>query len=108
MRRRRLLAGLIASERQIGNHERARARRGDAARVVEHVVEAHRQRRGMTLHDHAERITDEQHIDAGTIGGGGERRVVGGQHRDLLAVRRHPRERRNGDGGFLRRGRGGG
>ena len=95
-------AGLIASERQIGDDERARARRGDAARVIEHVVEAHRQRRCVTLHDHAERIADEQHVDAGAIGGGGERRVVGGQHRDLPSVRRHPGERGNGDRGFLR------
>jgi hypothetical protein len=43
----------------------------------------------VTLNDHAERIADEQHIDARAVGCGSERRVVGGQHRDLVTVFRH-------------------
>ncbi len=81
----------------------ARARAGgDAARVVEHVGERHRQRRVVTLDHHAERIADQQHVDAGAFAERGEARVVGGQHRDLLAVAGHRRERGDGD---ARRGR---
>ncbi|MNP82870.1 hypothetical protein D3C76_1816450 [compost metagenome] len=40
----------------------------------------------MPLQDIAERIADQQHLDAGRAGGCGEGRVVAGQHDDLLAV----------------------
>ena len=40
----------------------------------------------MTLHDHAQRIADQDQIDAVGIEGAGEAGVVGGQHDQLLAI----------------------
>ena len=50
----------------------------DRARVIDHLVERDRQRVGAALHDHAERVADEEDVDAGAIDQAGERRVVGG------------------------------
>jgi len=86
----------IRSERKVGDDERARARGRHALRVVQHVVEAYRKRGRVALDDHAERIADQQHVDTGTIGGRGERRVVGGQHRDPATVACHLHQRGNG------------
>ena len=89
-------ARLVASERHVGDHEcRARAR-GDAARVIDHLVERDWQRRRISTNDHAQRVSDEQRVDAGAIEQHGEARVIAGEHRDLLSLACHGREA--GDG----------
>jgi hypothetical protein len=77
---------LVAAERQVGDDERAFAAGGDAARVVAHFGELHRQRRGVALHHHAERVADQQHVDPGGVEHAREAGVVAGQHGDLLAL----------------------
>jgi hypothetical protein len=61
--------------------------------VIDDVVERDRHRRIVALDHHAERIADEHDIDAGLVDQRGVARVVGGQARDLLAVRLHLAER---------------
>ena len=56
------------------------------ARVVQHVVERHRQRVLVAEHHHADRVADEQHVHAGAVEQPRHRGVVGGEHRDLLAA----------------------
>ena len=78
-----------------------RARAAHHARVVDHLVERHRQRRLVALHDHAEAVADEQHVDAGLVDEPREGEVVGGDHRDLLAARLSAGECRHGDASFV-------
>jgi hypothetical protein len=57
--------------------------------VVGHLGELDRQGRGVALHDHAERIADQQHVDAGGVEHAREAGVVAGQHGELLAAFAH-------------------
>ena len=88
---------LVGPERHVGDHQRALRRARHEARVVDHLVERHRQRRVVALHDVAERVADEQHVDAGRVEDAREGEVVGGEHRDRLAAALAPRERRDRD-----------
>ena len=79
-------AHLIGHERHVGHDERARGAAGHRARVVQHVVERDRQRVLVAEHDHAHRVADEQHVDAGAVEKPRHRGVVGGEHGNLLAA----------------------
>ena len=63
------------------------APRTDGARVMHDGVERDRQRRVEAEDDGAERVADEERVDARAIEQARHRRVVGGQHHDLLALR---------------------
>ncbi len=65
--------------------------------MVHHVVERDRDGVGLALHDHADGVADQDHVDTGQVDEAGERDVVGGDHGDLLAERLHPRQIGNGD-----------
>ena len=64
--------------------------------VVHHLVEGHGQRVRHALDDHAHRVADEDDVDPGLVGQRRERRVVRGDHDDLVldrpAVRLAPGE----------------
>ena len=60
-----------------------------APRVIDHVLQAHRRRRAAALQHVAQRIADQQDVDAGLVQHAREGRVVAGQHRDLLAAGVH-------------------
>jgi hypothetical protein len=55
--------------------------------VVDHLVERDRQRGGLPLDHHAERVAHEQDIDPGSVEQLREGRVVAGEHGDLVAGR---------------------
>ena len=57
----------------------------DGAAVVANLVERDRDRVGEPLDDHAERVADEDHVDAGLVDEARHREVVGRDHRDLRA-----------------------
>ena len=66
--RKRLLARLVvAGERQVGDQPGVAVAARHAARVVRHLVERHRQGAVVPLQHHAERIADQQHVDAGRV-----------------------------------------
>jgi hypothetical protein len=85
-----LRAFLEGPERHVGNHQRSPARAGDARGVVGDVGEGDRQGRVVPLQDHAERVADEQGIDARGFTELGEAGVVAGEDRDLFAAGAHP------------------
>ena len=49
----------------------------------------------MALDHHPQRIADQQDVDPGVVTEVGEARIICGQHRDLRALARHLRERRD-------------
>jgi len=54
--------------------------------VVDHLVHGDRQGRLHALHDHAERIADEDDVDTGCISDAAEREVVRGQCDDRVTA----------------------
>ncbi len=81
------------------------ARRGaadDRLGVVDHLV--HRDPDGRLVAEHrlAERVADQEHRDAGLVEQLRGREVVGGQHRDPLAVGMHPGDVDDGHAGGRR------
>jgi hypothetical protein len=77
---------LVAAERHVGDEEAALAAARDAARVVGHVGEGHRQRGVVSLQHHAERVADQQAVQAGGVEHRGEARVVAGEHGYFHAI----------------------
>jgi hypothetical protein len=92
---RRARRNLERHERQIGDDEGPRLRSHHGARVVQHVRHRHRQRAVVPEHHHAERITDQDHIDTGTVGQPRERMIVGRHHDDATALTLHVAQRRD-------------
>ncbi len=78
--------GLVREERQVADPERGGARPRDGARVVEHVVHRDAQRVVVAEDDHAERVADEDRVDAGRVRGLRGRVVVRRDHDDGLAA----------------------
>ena len=62
-----LRADLIRPERQVADDQGSRLGSRDQTHVVHHVVERHRDRVGLTLHHHADRVADQDHVDTGQI-----------------------------------------
>ena len=79
-------AFLIGAEGHVGDDERALATACDAAGVIDHVGLRYWQRGVVALQHHAERIADQQRIDAAGFGHAGEGGVIAGQHDNLLAA----------------------
>ncbi len=89
---------LVAAEGQVRDDESACGSGGDAACVVGHLGELHRQGRGVALHHHTERVSDQQYLDACGVKHVSEAGVVAGEHGDFLAAFVHRLEGGQGDG----------
>ena len=61
----------------------------DPLRHEDDLVDRHRHGRLATVHDHARGVADEDEVDACGIGEACARRIVRGQHHDLLAAPLH-------------------
>ena len=85
----RLLRCRIGQERHVADDEGTPRAAGDGRGVVEHVLHRHAELVLVAEHRPAERVADEQQRDAGLVEELGRRVVVGGQHRDPLAVGVH-------------------
>jgi hypothetical protein len=68
----------IGADRQVGDDRGRRLGAGHGLGVMKHVREGHAGGVGETEHDHAERVADEQHIDARLVEQPRGRVVVGG------------------------------
>ena len=66
--------------------------------VINHVIHGNRNSGFLTLEDHAERISDQEDIDAGIIQQPSKARIIGGQTGDLLARPFHVLQRHHCDG----------
>ena len=77
---------LVGEKRHVGDDEGVPGSAAHGRGVVHHGVERDGERRLVPQHHHPERVADEQRVHPRTIEQGRHRRVVGGQHRDLLAA----------------------
>ena len=82
-------AGVIAHERHVDGHVGAPYGRADRSTVVGHLIDSHRQGVLLTLDHHAQGVTDQDDIHAGTIEQPSEGRVISGQHGDLAGLQFH-------------------
>ena len=94
---RELAVALVAAERHVHHHQRPRYRAHHRRGMVDHLVQGDGQRRFMSMHDIGGAVAHQQHIQSGLIQDACEAEIVGGQHRDLLALRLHLREARRRD-----------
>jgi hypothetical protein len=76
--------GLVASEGEIPDEERARGAPGDGAAVVEHEVERHGERGVVAVDDHGGGVSDEADVDPCGVDVDGGGVVVGGDDGDGL------------------------
>ena len=76
----------IGQERHVRDDQRPLGAAADGARMVDHHVE--RDGKGVVVaeHNHAERIADQNHIDAGAIQQARHREIVRGPDGDLFAA----------------------
>ena len=88
---------VIAAEGHVGHDERAANGAADGARVVEHLVDGDGKGVFMAEDDLAERIADQDEIDACLVDKARGGVVVGGERRDGLALALHFAERGHGD-----------
>jgi hypothetical protein len=95
---------LVGAERHVADDHRAPTGAGDEPRVVDHLVERHRQRGLVALHHIAEAVADQDQVDPGLVEDAREREVVGGQHRASLAALFARGEGSHGETGVARRG----
>lgn len=79
-------AFLIGCKGHVGNDQWPVAATGNAGDVVHHVGLRYWQCRVMSLQDHAQRVTDEQGINAAGLRDTGKGGVVAGQHDDLFTA----------------------
>jgi len=82
-----LRADLEAHEWHVGHEQAAANTAGHEAGVVDHLVERDRQAVIVALHDHAERIANEETIDAGGVEEASHGVVVGREHGQADATR---------------------
>ena len=87
--------GLIGEKRHVAHNEGARASPVDQPEVVDHIVHRDRQGRIRPLHGRAQRVADQEKVDAALVQDAGERVVVGGEGGDLLPGRLQPLQFRN-------------
>ena len=89
-------AQVVTRKRHVDHHQRVLHRAADHFGVVDHLVERHRQRVGVPLHDHRHAVADQNAFDARRVEQRRHRVVVGREHRDLLAGRLQGRKTRHG------------
>ena len=87
----RLLVGdLERAERHVADDDRMPGRTRDRARQEQHLVHRHGDGRALVAEDdHCGRVADEDDLDARVLGEPRSRRVVRGDHDDLLAALLH-------------------
>ena len=86
----RLLVGdLVAHERHVADDEGVGGAAAHRLGVHDALVHGHRHRAGVAVDAHAERVADEDHVDAGLLLEGGHRIGVAGEPGDLLAALLH-------------------
>jgi hypothetical protein len=91
----RLLVGdVVAPEGEVADNERPLRRTRDGACQEQHLVHGRGDGAVVTEHDHRGGVADEDEIDARVLGEPRPRRVVRGDHDDLLAVALHRGELR--------------
>jgi len=83
---RALNACLVGQKGHVDDDERARHTATDGGGVVDHVIQRHRQCRGVSHHGGSNRIADENRVDAGFIDESPEQRIVRSHDDDLLAL----------------------
>src|SRR5262249_36753466 len=76
---------------------RSRGSSGHRGAMVNHLLQGDGKGGGMPLHHHAEGIAHQENISPRVVENPGERRVVGGDHADLLADLLEPFETVDGD-----------
>ena len=78
---------LVGAEGQVRDHHRPAGSADDGGGERDQVIDGHRDR-GVVAEDHvARRVADQQHRDPGLVEDPRGERVVGGEHRPLLAAR---------------------
>ena len=87
----------VTHERHVRHQQRAFDAARHEARVIDHFVHGHGNGGGVALHHHAERVADQDEIHAGFVQHARERRIVGGEARNLLAVDLHLPQAAGGD-----------
>ncbi len=86
----RLLVGdLVRAEWKVADEKRRPQPAPHGAREHEHLVEVDADGRRVAQHGHGARVADEDHVDAGLLGGARTREVVGGDHDDRVAAALH-------------------
>ena len=80
------VAGLIRHEWHIADDERSLGSPSDKLRMVEHVVHRHRERIGLPLYDHTQRIPDQNRLDAGLFDNACKECVIGSDDNEFLLV----------------------
>ena len=78
---------LVGHERHVADQQRGLCAARHRAAVMEHLLHRDGQGVGVTQHDHAERIADEDGVHARRVHGERGGIVVGGEHGDGLAAR---------------------
>ena len=84
-----LVGDLVAAEGHVADDEASRGAAAHGLAVHDALVHGHRHRAGVAVDAHAERVADEDHVDAGGLLEGGRGVVVGGEPGDLLAGALH-------------------
>ena len=89
---------LVAEIRHVRHEQSARHPALDRLRVMQDLIDGDRQGALVAELGHADRVTDEDHVDPGLFGepGGGE--IVRRQHRDLDALALHVQQGGDRDG----------
>jgi hypothetical protein len=89
---------LEGAERHVADDDRMPCRAHDGARHEQHLLHRHRDGRALVAEDdHRRRVADEDDLDARVLGESRSRRVVGGDHDDLLAALLHGGELGQGE-----------
>ena len=81
-----LWAFLIRAKRHISDEEGALHAAKHTLRVINHILQPHRQSGGMALNHITQRIAHKHHIDTAAIEHGGKARIIAGEHGNLLAA----------------------
>ena len=92
--------GVIGAEGHVGDDEGVVGAAADGAGVVDHFVERDGESVVVAENDHAERVANEEDIDAGLIGKARSRVVVGGETDDFLRCGIGLAVKESGDGDF--------
>ena len=81
-----LRRALVRAERQVSHDQRPASAPDHRGGQRDQLVQGHRDRAVVPVHDHRRRVADQQHGDAGVVEDPRGQRVVRGQHRPLLAA----------------------
>ena len=83
---------LVGEKGHVGHHERTARAAADGRGVMNHRVESNRNRGLVTQDRHAERVADQEHVDARAVQQTRHGGVIDGEHGDLFAALLFPAE----------------